>query len=221
MNIKTLEYAIAAAGVFVRHLHRDGVDRGMVATFGSTFRVEQEFTSSESHLLAALNQLRYAPPDPETRLYDSLEDVVTTFHHTARTDRPWILTIITDRPDTASCTYRNNPVAIGHYIKQHYTHKPSNFPFLIGVGRNHQLDRRVLATIGCQGCFPTLVIDTFAMLEAMFLQIALSVSTCMDGIRVRAGNLSWNEVRRVRQTSPTAFDYAFLFDRSGASRHPA
>jgi uncharacterized protein (DUF58 family) len=97
-----IEYAVAAAGIFIAHLHREGFDRGMVATFGSTFRVEQNFTSSEAHLHSALARLdpsRIKQENEGTRLYDSIEDVISQFWSYGDRNRPWLLTIITDGKD--------------------------------------------------------------------------------------------------------------------------
>jgi hypothetical protein len=50
----------------------------------------------------------------------------------------------------------------------------------------------------------------------VFLKIALQVSTQLIGQRIQVGNLTWEEVARIREVSQVAIDYAFLIDRSGS-----
>lgn len=214
--MKKIEYAIGAAGVFIYHLHQENFDRGLIASFGNTFRIEQGFTSTESYLHASLARLSNSIRDERTRLYDSIEDIITEFWRNGRRDRPWLLTIITDGQDNESYKYKNNPAAIGRYIAQKFNHEPSNFPFLIGVGEGSQIDKKALAAIGDNGGFPAVTIAAFPLLELVFLQIAINVSTQLVGRRIEVGNMSWEEVAQIRRLSRTPIDYAFLIDRSGS-----
>ncbi len=214
--MKKIEYAVGAAGVFIYHLHQENFDRGMIATFGNSFRIEQSFTSTESYLHSALARVNNSIRDERTRLYDSIEDVINEFWRSGQRNRPWLLTIITDGQDNESYKYRNNPASIGRYVAQRFNHEPSNFPFLIGVGEGQQIDKRALASIGDNGGFPAITIAAFPLLELVFLQIALNVSTQLVGRRIEVGNLSWEEVAQIRRLSRTPIDYAFLIDRSGS-----
>ena len=214
--MKKIEYAVGAAGLFSHHLHREGFDRGMIATFGNGFRVEQGFTSCESNLHSTLSRIPRSITDEGTRLYDSVEDVIQQFWSYGQRNRPWLLTVITDGQDNASRKYKGNPAAIGHYIATRFNHEPSNFIFVIGVGEGRQIDRHALATMGDYGNFLAITIGAFPLLERVFLNIAVQVSTQISGVRVNAGNMSWAEVQQVRQVSQVPFDYAFLIDRSGS-----
>ncbi|HOG48843.1 MAG TPA: hypothetical protein PLJ35_06885 [Anaerolineae bacterium] len=214
--MKKIDYAVGAAGVFVCHLHQERLDRGMIATFGNSFRVEQSFTTTESSLHSALARTRSSIRDERTRLYDSIEDVIAEFWRTGRRDCPWPLTIITDGQDNESYKYRNNPTAIGRFVGQRFNHEPSNFPFLIGVGEGQQIDKGALGAIGDAGGFPAATISAFPLLEVAFLQIAISVTTQLAGRSISAGNVSWEQVTTIRRLSRTAIDYAFLIDRSGS-----
>ena len=149
-------------------------------------------------------------------MYDSLEDVITRFWQAGYRDRPWLLTVITDGQDNASHKYKGNPWSIGQYIGTHFNHEPSNFTFLIGVGGGQQIDRQALGTLGDSGHFPAMTIGAFPLLEALFLQIAMQVSTQLVGRQLTVGRLTWAEVARIRAVSHTAFDYAFLLDQSGS-----
>lgn len=87
---------------------------------------------------------------------------------------------------------------------------------MIGVGEGQQIDKKALATLGDNGGFLAVTIGAFPLLEAVFLQIALNVSSQLVGRRIEVGNLTWEEVSHIREVSHTAIDYAFLLDRSGS-----
>ena len=214
--MKKIEYAVGAASLFSRHLHREGFDRGMIATFGNGFRVEQGFTSYEGNIHSALSRVSRSIRDERTRLYDSIEDVIMEFWRTGQRDRPWLLTVITDGQDNESRKYRNNPAAIGNFVASRFNHEATNYIFVIGVGEGQMIDKNALATLGDYGNFLAITIGAFQLLEMVFLEIAVKVSTQIQGIQVNVGNLTWNEVSRIRQVSQVPFDYAFLIDRSGS-----
>lgn len=220
-TLKKVEYAVGATGLFIRHLHRENFDRGMIATFGNTFRVEQTFTASESRLHSALARVARSVTNEGTRLYDSIEDVIREFWRIGERDRPWLLTIITDGIDNVENEkYRGNPAGIGRYVATYYNHEDSNFISVIGVGDGEQIDRKALGTLGDTGGFPAMTIDVFPLLEMLFISIALEVSERLEGIRINYEDMSWTEVSRVRQLSRIPFDYAFLLDRSGSMSEP-
>jgi len=214
--MKKIEYAVGAAELFIRHLHRPGVDRCMLATFGNSFRVDQGFTSNEPQLHNTLGRISRSISNERTRLYDSIEDTIMQFRSNASLNRPWLLTVITDGIDNESSRYRNNPAAIGRFVATRYNHEDSNFIFVIGVGEGKQIDGNALATLGNYGNFIAMTIGAFPLLEMLFIRIALQVSEQLTGVQVNYGNMSWTEVSRVRQVSNVPFDYAFLIDRSGS-----
>ena len=216
MSLKKIEYAVGAAGLFIQHLHRENFDRGMIATFGDGFRVEQNFTAYEGNLHSSLRSVSRSIKRERTRLYDSIENVIMEFWNTGRRERPWLLTVITDGQDNESSRYRNNPAGIGRFVASRFNHEPSNFIFVIGVGEGNQIDKKALATLGNHGNFLAITIEAFPLLEMVFLEIALKVTTQIAGYQVNVGNLSWGEIARIRQVSQVAFDYAFLIDRSGS-----
>ena len=153
-------------------------------------------------------------------MYDSIEDVIERFwlrdQFGARRNYPWVLIIITDGQDSDSKRYKKNSAAIGRYIAQRYNQEASNFIFIIGVGEGKEIDRPALATLADNGGFNAITIEAFPLLEAIFLEIALNVSTTLTRTQINVGNLSWEEVSRVRQLSNVPIDYAFLIDRSGS-----
>jgi hypothetical protein len=219
-RVKKIEYAVGAAGVFIRHLHRENFDRGLIATFGHDFRIEQNFTGTESQLHSALGRVARSVTNEQTRLYDSIEDIINAFWQFGQRDRPWLLTIITDGQDNQSQKYAGNPAGIGRVVATRYNHEPTNYIFVIGVGEGNQIDVKALRTLGDAGRFPTIAIEDFPLLEAVFLEIAIEVSEQTVGRHVDVGDMSWDEVERIRRVSMTPLDYAFLIDRSGSMNEP-
>lgn len=224
--MRKIEYAIGATGLFVKQLHRENFDRGMIATFGDRFQVVQPLTASEARLENALNGVLKGTTDrylrdrePNTRLYDSLEDVVKAFLRDAQPDRPKLLTVITDGQDNASAKYRNHPDVVGRFIHNSYSGETLNFMFVVGVGSNQQLDAQGLARMGNAGRFPALKINAFPLLMQVFLEIAIEVSSSVDGKR-REGPASWDAVSEVFRVSETPLDYAFLIDVSASMNEP-
>lgn len=224
---RKIEYAVGAAGLFIHHLHGEGFDRGMIATFGNNYREEQSFTSTESYLHYSLRQLPNSvisavsrKQGERTKLYDSIEDVIRSFLNNGRRDRPWLLTIITDGQDNESSRYSHyssdSLARIGSYVLQKFNFHPTNFVFLIGVGEGSQIDKRALGTIGDSGRFLAATIAAFPLLELLFLNIAVKVSTELAGVQIDTGNFTWQQVSQIRRTHRIPIDYAFLIDRSGS-----
>lgn len=213
---KKIEYAVAAAGVFIQHLHREGFDRGMIATFGDSYRVDQGFTARESDLHYALSRIMKGSKDGSTRLYDSMANVCDTFWQSGLRDRPWLLVTVTDGQDNSSRTYRQNPAGAGQYVYDRYNRESSNFVFLLGVGSGNQIDIPALEALGRYGRFRPMAVDCFPLLEAFFLQIAARVSAGIAGVQLDFGNVSWVQLQRIMQVTQVPFDYCFLIDRSAS-----
>src|SRR4051794_21784125 len=95
-------YQVHAAWSFIRTMHREGIDQGLIATFGDTFRIETDFTTSISRLATTLNGLAQGARNEGTLLYDSIENMVNTFWRAGRRDSQWILLINTDGDDNRS-----------------------------------------------------------------------------------------------------------------------
>src|SRR5215472_15742280 len=120
--MKKIEYAVAAAMVFIRHLHRPNIDRCMLATFGNTFRVEQGFTSNEPQLHSTLLKVSRSVTNEGTRLYDSIEDAIMQFWTYGYRNRPWLLIVITDGMENydGGNYERTGAVGIGRFIAECY-----------------------------------------------------------------------------------------------------
>lgn len=222
--MRKIDYAVAAADVFATHLHRENFDRGMIATFGNTFREELRFTGTEQYIHYVLKVISESNLSEQTRLYDSIEDTIERFWATGHRDRPWLLTVITDGQDNLSRRYppqrASSPIDIGQYIGRRFNHEPSNFIFVIGVGEGSQINKPALGAMGDAGGFLAMTVAAFPLLEAVFLRIAIQVSTAVVGRSVNVGNFSWSQVAEIQRTSSIPFDYAFLIDRSGSMNEP-
>lgn len=215
--MKKIDYACAAAGIFIQHLHTEGFDRGLIATFGNSFQVVQGFTGAESQLHSALARTRRSVTNEGTRLYDSIEDGIDQFWSGGDRRRPWLFIVVTDGKNNFDYgKYHNNPVGIGNTIARRFNHEPSNFMFLLGVGKNDEIDVNALATVGAYGGILAIPVQAFALLEAVFLKIALSVTTDIVGQTISSGNVTWAQVAQLRRVSHRPLDYAFLIDRSGS-----
>ncbi|CAB5365593.1 unnamed protein product [Rhizophagus irregularis] len=71
--------AIKASNELVKNLHRDGFDRGCIATFNDYMTVRQTFTKNKASLHRSLNGINNAKNG--TRLYDSIVDVIQIFRN--------------------------------------------------------------------------------------------------------------------------------------------
>jgi tetratricopeptide (TPR) repeat protein len=217
---KKIEYAVAAASVFIDHLHRPGFDRGMIATFGNTFKIEQGFTDDPRYLQQSLLNTARSVTDERTCLYDSIEQSILQFWQYADRRRPWVLTIITDGQDNESRRYpptdRYSASRIGEYVRTKFNHEPTNFPFLIAIGDSKTIDANALAIIGQQGGFPAVTLAAFPLLEEIFMRIAVQVSSELVGQQFNYAGMTWQTVQEIRRRSAVAIDYAFLIDRSGS-----
>ncbi|CAG8731887.1 10083_t:CDS:2, partial [Acaulospora morrowiae] len=56
-NAEAISCAIKASNELVKNLHRDGLDRGIIATFNTSMVVRQAFTKDEASLHRSLNRL--------------------------------------------------------------------------------------------------------------------------------------------------------------------
>jgi hypothetical protein len=149
--------AIKASNELVKNLHRDGLDRGCVATFNDYMVIRQvkiiilldveysymylsfnmsfqftfkSFTKDELSLYRSLNGLNNVVSGG-TRLYDSMLDIVKTFQRNGDRSRPWILVVVTDGDDNRSSrSLKKCAEEISHL----FTKDSSNFLFVVGVG---------------------------------------------------------------------------------------
>jgi hypothetical protein len=210
--------------MLVDHLHQEGIDRGTVATFGDTFRVEQDSTTARPKPNSALAAPGRSALNEDTRPYDSMRNDVTAYQLSGRRDCPKILPIGTDGIDNRSRdSPRDRPASpemVGRFVGQRSNHEPTNFPFLSVVGRDHAISARAQATIGHHGRFPAVTIAVFPLLERLFLQIALRVTTELHRDICRLGNVSWHELTAIRRIARRPIDYVLLVDRSGSMASP-
>ncbi|RIA96760.1 hypothetical protein C1645_814955 [Glomus cerebriforme] len=206
--------AIKASNELIKNLHRDGLDRGCIATFNDSMVVRQNFTKDEASLYRSLNGIRNYV-DGGTRLYDSMVDVVRTFHRNGDRTRPWILVVVTDGDDNRSSRSFKK---CAEEISRLFTKESSNFLFVVGVGDD--VDSAKMEQMSTAGNFIYFPVKDFYLLELVFLTIAHKITTSLS---LSLGNLSvgnysasWAEIQRHRNLSQVAIDYALLIDVSGS-----
>jgi Mg-chelatase subunit ChlD len=219
MVASKIEYAVSAPREFIRLLHQEGTDRGMICTFGNTFRVEQAFTSTEAVLdrsLAAVADGVRRSSGEGTRMYDSMADAVEVFWQHADRSRPWVMITVTDGMDNRSLKYNGNPVAVGAFLAERFNYEPTNYLFLIGVGNGREIDTKALAAVGEHGGFPALRIDAFPLLSQVFATLAMQVSRGLQETVLQGPGFLAREVRPMLRVARQPIDYAFLIDRSGS-----
>ena len=221
-----IAFAVSAAWTFVTSLHQEGVDRGMIATFGNDYRIDQDFTTSPSKIASTLAAVGKTVRNEGTRLYDSIQDVITTFWQAGRRDASWVLLIVTDGMDNRSKNYpaanSKTPELIGRYVGTRFNHERTNFPFLIGVGHNEKINAKALAAIGHYGQFPAVTVEEFAQLEGLFLQAAYQVTSELHNVYCPVGDgLMLHSQSEQLRLSRRPIDYAILIDHSQSMRDPA
>lgn len=206
---------------FIATLLRPGVDRCLIASCGEDFRIDQDFTSDPGALRAALAAVGRSINKERTALYDSAEKMAATFYAAARRDRPWLVVTVTDGCDNASVRWKDDPAGVGGLLARRFTHDPTNHLVVVGVGSDERIDRRALATLGQAANCPAVALDRLDLLDGVFLQIALRVTSRLVGLRHTVGSVSWDEIARVREVAHVPIEVGFLLDRSGSMSEPA
>jgi hypothetical protein len=170
-----MSFASQALSEFINRQFIDGYDRCMVATFNDRFNIGQDFTPSKSRVLSALANLE-SSVGGGTLLYDSMKNMCTAFWKSAHRDRPWVWVTMTDGQDNRSKEFSFNeqqsPARLGRYILDRFTFEPSNYPFLVGCGKDGELNEEALAMIGHFGGFPAITVEGITRLQDVFQNIA-------------------------------------------------
>ncbi|RGB41149.1 TLD-domain-containing protein [Rhizophagus diaphanus] len=202
--------AIKASNELVKNLHRDGFDRGCIATFNDYMT---PFTNNKASLHRSLNGINNARND--TRLYDSIVDVIQIFRSRGDVSRPWILVVVTDGVDNLSSRSLHK---CAQEISSLFTNESNNFLFLVGVGDGVNSER--MNEMASAGKFIYIHAKDFFLLELIFLKIANKITTSLSlslgNLTVGDHSASWAEVQRHRNLSKVAMDYALLIDVSAS-----
>lgn len=217
---RKIEYAAGAALHFIDALHAEGVDRGAIFTLGTTFRIDQHFTTARADLDRALLTIGQSKPTENTALYDSIALAIEQFQKHGRRNVPWVLIVITDGKDNASKAFppkdQRSPAVVGVLAAECFANARSNFFVLVGVGDANSLDVEAITTIGHFAHSPAIPLANFHMLEELFLQLVVQVSETVVGRTVQVGDQEFLELARVRQVNKIGIDYALVIDRSGS-----
>ncbi|RHZ89845.1 hypothetical protein Glove_9g152 [Diversispora epigaea] len=210
-----LSRAIKASNELITNLHRDGLDRGCIATFNNFLTIKENFADDENdlhHSLDALKNTAYGG----TRLYDSMCDLINrTFYRNGNLSRPWIMIVVTDGNDISST---RSAQMCAEEIRNKFTKENSNFLFLIGVGDD--VNSSTMEMMAERGNFTYIPVKDFYLLEYAFMLLALKVTNSLNvSIRdfsINDASVTWAEVQKQRQISQVAIDYALLIDVSGS-----
>ncbi|CAG8654705.1 11349_t:CDS:2 [Funneliformis caledonium] len=207
--------AIRASKELVTNLHRDGLDRGCIATFSDFLTIRQSFTSDENLLHQSLNSLRNVVSG-DTCLYDSISGVIDrTFRRNAYPSRPWVLIVVTDGDDNLSSMSSRQ---CSREIYDKFTKEDNNFMFVVGVG--DRVNASKMQEMARVGYFDYIPVDDFLLLELAFLNIAYkvtkSLSLSLNNLAIGDISATWAEVQQHRQLSNVAIDYALLVDVSSS-----
>ncbi|CAG8505445.1 3073_t:CDS:2 [Diversispora eburnea] len=208
-----LSCAIKASKELVTNLHRDGLDRGCIATFNNSMVIRQSFTENESSLHRSLEALRNIASGG-TCLYDSMYDLITgTFRRKGDVTRPWVMIVVTDGNDISST---RSLYKCAEEIYSKFTRESSNYLFLVGVGDDVKSDN--MEIMAKKGNFTYVPVKDFYLLEFVFMTLALkvtnSLSLSVNSLAVNNVSATWAEVQQHRRLSNVAIDYALLIDIS-------
>lgn len=206
---------------FIRLVHRDGIDRGAVASFGNTFTVEQAFTPQKGEVAGALltvEQKVLSGKREGTALYDSIVQLGHSFA-VASYERPAVGVVIavTDGMDVNSRKFKDNPVSAGvAYSQLIRAAQNPIYTFLIGVGSDREIDRGALNSLASAGQMQLITVDNMSRLGEILSHLGTQLTSGTITRVVQAGNYAIAAQQRVAQLSVIPYDYAILMDRSGS-----
>jgi hypothetical protein len=217
--MRRMDLAIGAAAHFIESVHRDGFDQGMIATFGETLRIEQDFTTQKENLLASLGKIGRVADHAyhqrayeRSRLYASIHDTIERFWAVADRRRQWLLLVITDGDDTAPGEFHHHPERIARVIKEQFLNEPTNILSVVVVGApTADAVGTLLRVKELGGRFPVIPVTEILSLEDAVLEAARKFVP-PDAV---SDTSTWVEVARQRQSIAATFSYAILLDRSG------
>ncbi len=217
--MRKIDLAVGAAAHFIESLHRDTFDQGMIATFGETLRIEQDFTTQKVKLMQTLanvvhaaNQTHHQGSYERSRLYASIHDTIQRFWAAADRRRQWLLLVITDGDDTVPSEFLNHPERIGRVIKDQFMNEQTNMLSVVVVGApTSGAVGTLLRVKELGGRFPVLPVTELGDLEDAVLDVARKFVP-PDEVDDSG---TWVEVARHRQSIALTFSYAILLDRSG------
>ena len=216
---KKITVGIGAMHYFVRQVHREGIDRGCVASFGNTLAVEQTLTTDRGQVAAALMGVEskvLGDANEGTALYDSLATVGEQFARAA--DRPavGVLLAVTDGKDVHSSRFKNDPTGAGRAYKRALDASPLQYlTVLIGVGADDEIDAVALARLADAGGMSLVTVDNMAKLGDVLAALGTQLTTGVVTEVVKIGRYAIADQRHVAQVSVVPFDYVILMDRSG------
>ncbi len=206
---------------FIRQIHRDGIDRGAVASFGNTFEIEQTFSEHSGIVAGALMSVEKRVREGKregTALYDSLVSLGESFAH-ASTSRPafGLVIAVTDGKDISSTRFRATPTRAGEAYRRAIEASPNPIlSVLIGVGSNDEIDHTALQGLARSGDMRLVTVENMNQLGNILANLGTQIQRGTVDRLITNGREAVLTRHHVDRVTVIPYDYAILMDRSGS-----
>jgi len=206
---------------FVRGVHRDGVDRGAIASFGNNFAIEQPFTWAAGEVSSGLISVErkvMSGRKEGTALYDSavqLAETVGACESAYDRKRFGLMLIVTDGVDLHSQRFAQAPERAGLAFRRIMsTYSKRWITLLFGVG--HDVDRDSLHHLARTGDMQLNMVDDMTAFAAALNELGTRIRVGVRTDCVAQDGWALAVQRPFAEMSVTPYDYVFLIDRSGS-----
>lgn len=206
---------------FVRGVHRDGVDRGAIASFGNGFAIEQPFgwaAGEVSSGLISLERKVLSGRKEGTALYDSVVQMAETVGSCESADdrrRLGLLLIVTDGADQHSRRFAESPAKAGlAYRRILAGYSKPWVTLLFGVGKD--VNKESLAELALAGEMVLHMVDDMTAFASALAELGTQIRVGVRTDCVAQGRWAVAVQRPFAAMSVTPYDYVFLIDRSGS-----
>jgi len=206
---------------FIRQVHRNGIDRGAVASFGNTYEVDQTLTDQAGEVAGALISIerRVLQGKREgTALYDSLVSLGESFARASYTRAAFGLVVaVTDGKDISSTRFKAKPAQAGEtYRRLIEASRNPVLSILIGVGSSHDIDEAALQTLAHTGGMQLVTVDNMAKLGGILAGLGTQLRHGTFDRLITDGRTAVIARDRFARLTVIPYDYAILMDRSGS-----
>ena len=206
---------------FVRSVHRDGIDRGAITSFGNNFAIETGVTPSAYEIssgLTAFERKVSSGRKEGTALYDGvvrLAESVSDFELAREHGRIGLMLIVTDGVDMHSQRFAEAPERAGRAFRNRLSsYSKPWIVLLFGVGRD--VDRHSLGLLAQAGEMRLQMVDDMATFGAALNQLGTQIRVGMRTDCLAQDGWAVAVQRPFATMSVTPYDYVFLIDRSGS-----
>lgn len=218
---KKITLGCGAVHHFIRQMHRNGIDRGAVASFGNTYEVEQTLTDQAGEVAGALMTVerRVLQGKREgTALYDSLVSLGESFARASYTRAAFGLVIaVTDGNDISSTRFKSNPALAGEtYRRLIEASRNPVLSILIGVGSSKDIDEAALRTLAHTGGMQLVTVGNMAQVSEILATLGTQLQHGTVDRLITDGRTAVVARERFARLTVIPYDYAILLDRSGS-----